>query len=224
MSSHRHERWMGDLSRKMGIGGNVDFTQARVGQTLHVPCERGHKVDVHLPSRMPPEAVCKKMLRDGWSMGTHLLCPKHAKPKRKFTPAEVPQKEEIEMPPASNPPHPVELPAPAVLVKTATPAAGKAKRMVYMALEDYYDEATKRYKAGHSDATIAKTVNLSEKAVREIREESFGPLGEPAELGDLREACKTMRETVNTGVAELRQAIHALELKIDRIAEKNGWK
>jgi hypothetical protein len=73
------DRWRAEVGRK--IGHVLDFTPTRVGQTLHVPCARGHKVDVEINKPMPPEAVTRKMLHDGWTIGNRLLCPEHARKK-----------------------------------------------------------------------------------------------------------------------------------------------
>jgi len=78
------ENWHRNVALKIGVGGAVDFTPARVGQTLHIPCSHGHTVDFRVNSRMPPEVVAKKMIQKGWTVGSKLTCPEHSrKPKKK---------------------------------------------------------------------------------------------------------------------------------------------
>lgn len=104
-----------------------------------------------------------------------------------------------------------------------TPAAGRARRLVYMALEDYYEEDRKAYKPGHSDASIAKDCGVSEACVKQIREESYGPLAVPVDLsGVLAEVRKLKREAEAAHKTEM-EAIEACEERIDALIAKNGW-
>lgn len=72
------EDWGRNVALKIGIGGLLDYTPTRVGQTLHLPCSRGHTVDFHINKRMPPELVCKKLMHMGWTIGSKLVCPEHS--------------------------------------------------------------------------------------------------------------------------------------------------
>jgi ribosomal protein L37AE/L43A len=65
----------------------------------------------------------------------------------------------------------------------ASDAAKKAKRLIYQALEDYYNETTKAYRNGKSDKSVADEVGTSEAFVRQIREQDFGPL---IDIGEMR--------------------------------------
>jgi hypothetical protein len=68
--------WMEKVTRKIGMGGSVDFTTTAVGQTLHIPCRQGdHFVDFPIPAHLPPDIVVKKMLAAGWTVGNHPKCP-----------------------------------------------------------------------------------------------------------------------------------------------------
>lgn len=67
----------------------------------------------------------------------------------------------------------------------ASDAAKRAKRMIYMALEDYYDESKKCYKNGKTDKAIAEEVGASEAFVRQIREADFGPISQPIAVDQL---------------------------------------
>jgi len=214
------DNWPRAVAHRIGMGGLVDFTTTKVGQTLHVPCKRGdHVVDFSITGNMPPDFVAKKMMQAGWTVGSKIICPDCSRKKK--APAAAPAQEEMTM--ATEPlPAGVELPPPAVGPR-ASPAAGKAKRLVYMALEDHYDENAKGYRPGHSDKTIATACGISEAAVKQIREESYGPLGEPIDVREFREALAGCRTDINAGADAARQAVRTLELRLDALVKKNGW-
>ena len=77
--------------------------------------------------------------------------------------------------------------------------------MVYMALEDYYDEAKKAYKPGYSDKKISEETGASEAIVAQIRQQDFGPLGPPSEF------------------AEIYASVTELKARLDKLAVANGW-
>lgn len=66
--------WHSSFARRIGVSG-IEYTPAGVGQTLHIECSHGHLADVRVEKRMPQEAVVKKMLRAGWTLGHKLTCP-----------------------------------------------------------------------------------------------------------------------------------------------------
>lgn len=201
--------WPNAVARRLGLGGSVDFTTTRVGQTLHIPCRgqgrhRPHVVDVTISPGQHPDAVAKKLLNDGWTIGRRLMCPNTHK-KRK----------ERAMPENQN-----EAP---IVTPTPSPAAGRARRLVYMALEEYYDEARKNYRPGRSDASIAKECGVSETLVRTIREESYGPLATPSELAAVLAQVEEFKRQAAAQYEAHKETALELEKKIDEIVRKNGW-
>ena len=63
--------WARTTAHRLGLGGQIEFTVAAVGQTLHVLCKKGaHVVDVPIAARQHPDAIAKKMLHDGWVIGS----------------------------------------------------------------------------------------------------------------------------------------------------------
>ena len=235
--------WPGAVARRIGIGGEIQFTNARCGLTLHVPCRghgrhKPHVVDVHIAPGQNPEAVAKKLLKEGWTIGHRLMCPDT---QRKKAIKKMQEKESVEMPPSDLKQRAISSTSDIALIgadlatqASPTQAAGRARRLVYMALEDYYDEAHRAYKPGHCDATIAKECGVAETVVKTIREESFGPLAEPSELKGLRDvllaAGQTLNETTERCVAEVREAaktygktIEDVDRRLTLMARKNGW-
>lgn len=75
----RADNWARTTALKLGLGGVIDYTPARVGQTLHLPCKHGHLVDFFVKSRVPPEAISKMLLKEGWTTGHKLTCPEHSR-------------------------------------------------------------------------------------------------------------------------------------------------
>ncbi|WP_375188469.1 hypothetical protein [Sphingobium yanoikuyae] len=118
------EGWAQSLAARIGMGGTIDFTPARVGQTLHLPCAGGggHKVDVRIGPNQHPDAVAKKLLAEGWSLGNKLRCPRHT---RKGVKAALGNgtafDREGSLSAPESLPQGVELPPPAVAVKPLTP-------------------------------------------------------------------------------------------------------
>lgn len=198
---------------------------------MHLPC-RGwgrlhapHIVDVPIAPGQNPEAIAKKLLNMGWTIGRKLRCPDAHKRKEPIMAAQ--DTRERAMGTSSD----IALAAAAPIV---SPAAGRARRLVYMALEEYYDEIKRAYKPPNSDASIAKECNVSEQLVANIREESYGPLAEPNEVKALRDlllaASQTLTETTERCVREVRAAastygktLEDVDRRFTNLARKNGW-
>ena len=120
--------WAKETARRLGIG-ELSFTTTRIGQTLHIPCARGHIVDLTVAPGSHPAMICKKMLNAGWTFGNHLLCPDHPQGRKKAKPAPE-SKEPAQM--ATTPPSTPKADA----APAPTDAAKRAHRLVMMALED----------------------------------------------------------------------------------------
>lgn len=287
MSSAPVTNWPRAMAKRLGIGGDVEFTRAAVGQTLHLYCGAGdHIVDVHIAARQHPDAVAKKLLASGWVMGSKLKCPKHSRrkaadskanktrllsdtaprsavlshaadkilageyliktkapdpgdelvetnrwqrrvigkikrlPKDKPTPPKKPdiikaakaaEQEGKTMPEASQ--------------KPAVPsdAAKKAKRMVFLLLEEQYDENKKCYRPGWDDKKIATESGAHVKVVEDTRVEFFGPLGEPAELTALRNEFAAHRQDAEAKIKAINDSISSMQSRFTRLCVKNGW-
>lgn len=94
----RSANWGPAIAKRIGMSGDLEYTMTKVGQTLHLPCARGHIVDFPITGGIPPEVVVKKLLQRGWTVGHKPVCPKHSrkrKPEREQGKAE-------EMPKAAN--------------------------------------------------------------------------------------------------------------------------
>lgn len=80
--------------------------------------------------------------------------------------------------------------------------AMKKQRMLYTLLEDHYDEDRSAYTDDWTDAKIAEQVGLSTAHVAEIREASFGPIGDPA-VTALEARIEALRKEVAADHADL---------------------
>jgi hypothetical protein len=218
--------WPKAVAHRIGLGGEVLFTNARCGVTLHLPC-RGwgkhapHTVDVKIPPGQNPEAVARKLLAQGWRIGHRLVCPDSRKKKEK----QMPPSETRMAAMASTAD-----PALAAGMSSPSPAAGRARRLVYLALEDYYDEVKRGYKPPHSDASIAKECGVAEQLVKSIREESYGPLAVPGELAEvkreiagLEQRCKDVQSDATSRLATIARDVGTLATRLESICKKNGW-
>lgn len=176
-------------------------------------CEAFENMPVTSKTAMPPEMIVKRMQARGWVMGhrrRHDLCPKCATKK-----ASAPKVTRIadyiaEMPKPKEPPMPIEQPR--------KPTRDE-KRLIVLAIEDHYDDATHSYAAGWSDDKIAADLNVPRKWVSDLREEFYGPVVDP-ELAELERKVKSLStdlEAATAVIQEIRRALHDLK---ERIAKK----
>lgn len=222
--------WHAKAGRAIGIGA-LDYTPTRIGQTLHLPCARGHRVDFTLNTRLPPEVLAKKLLQKGWTIGSRLLCPKHSTKTKAPTPAPQEEIEDMKQMNVIS----IEQKALQVPVTQATPAssdaARSAKRAAMQWLDEAFDVTKGQYNSGVSDDTIAKETGLAPAKVKELREEFYGALKVPSELDALmREMAGiyTRLEQMNAEHSARHEAIvaaaNAIDARIESLAKLNGWK
>lgn len=58
--------WEADLSRRLNIGGLIEFDKTTIGKTLHVPCAVGkHLVDFKIRANLDPNGAVKQMVATG---------------------------------------------------------------------------------------------------------------------------------------------------------------
>ena len=183
------------------------------GVVIEIPCTGGHFVSEEFDMRMPPDKARKHLISKGWQIAARrATCPQHM---HKDKPMSEPK---VEQPERSD-------------------AAKRARRMIYMALEDYYDESQKRYKAGWSDQRIADETGASVQFVASIREDDFGPSGEPPEIAEFRERLAKFEEDAQRIIAadalatkriadnldNLKNDLAGLKVELARLVRLNGW-
>ncbi len=203
-------------------GSDVRNRAGATGVIVTVPCQHGHVVETSFDTRFPPDKIARQLRNMGWVLGNNrATCPEHGKKEKPVTEPKT-LAEQLE---------------PAVSTAQRSDAAKRAKRMIYMALEDYYDDAKHCYKQGQSDAKIADDHGVSVEFVRKIREEDFGPLAEPAEITEFRQSVRKLdqrldtltreeanvREGFDAAVASLRSDIADINSDLMRLTRKNGW-
>ena len=161
-----------------------------------------------------PEIVIGKFKQKGWAF-------RHRKPI--CNACQRPAKEETVKPdtPTLRAVPPAPKPEP-------TDAAKAMRRLAYVAIEDGYDEAAKRYKAGYTDASIAKDVGCLEKLIADIREQFFGPAAppEPPEIAELRAAIEQRTAELTEAretLARIDGDLGAMRFKFDGLCERFGW-
>lgn len=274
MTSRPVANWPRAMARRLGMGGDIQFTRAAVGQTLHLPCHAGdHIVDVHIAANQHPDAIAKRLLAQGWTVGTKLKCPDHSRRAPKKNPkktrllseaaphsvrlshiadqilnGDIKLKVVDEFPdedgdftrnqrcvfkritddkpvrPTAEKKEPKKMPeAKQTPVAVPTEAAKRAKRMVYLMLEENYDDVQKRYRAGWNDSKISTETGAHINLVLSVREESFGPLGEPQEFSDLRAMLDAQKQDAEAKIADIKRGLQALETRFNAVCMKNGW-
>lgn len=171
----------------------VKITYPRGSMVARLECAScGSHADWQIPGRVPPERIRKYFIGEGWIVKRRPVC------------KQCSEKKEPKVATNNN--------AKPVIAFPNTDAAKKNKRLVIVALEDYFDETKRQYKDGKSDKAVAEELNLAPAFVGQVREEFFGKLAEPDEVGDLR------RE-----INELHAGIAALEGKLTALIKRNGW-
>lgn len=214
------DNWAKATARRLGLGGEVDLTPARVGVTLHLPCARGHIVDFKVDRGLNPEGVAKRMLAKGWTMGHRLICPKHSRKKKGEA---RPAADEIAEGITEHEEEKVEMAKEPAAAAAASDAAKEAKRLTFLALGDAYDTTAKRYKKDWNDKRVSDESGLAEAAVITLREEFFGPLGEPSELAEIRDAIAELNSQEAASRAHFDQQMKTLTGRFERLCTKHGW-
>lgn len=191
----------------------LDLLRDESGRFARAECAVcGAHEDQRISEPLPTPSALKKQFA-GWRFRTKATCLTCLKPPRKMPtkPEKAPfriNKHTTEKPAMSR--------TVAQLVTPANPqpteAAKKAKRLVYQALEDYYDDVRKQYRTGNSDESVAKETGAAVEFVRSIREADFGPLGPPSEL-----------EALKIEVIQMGREVSEIHEKIERLYKRNGW-
>lgn len=165
-----------------------------VGNKARIECNQcGAHEDWKLDAFPPPEILKKHFIMRGWDLARRSRCPTCAAKKEKPKMSIVP------------------MPKPEPVIAN-TDAAKKNKRLVVVALEDYYDESTNRYRDQFDDVSVAKELGLSPAFVASVREEFYGKMAEPDEVTALRGE-----------VSKLMMAAQEINSKLDGMAKRNGW-
>lgn len=226
----------------------VDRTSAH-NVLLIIECNEGHDVEVGFNQMFPPEIVRKKLMHAGWDCHHGAKCPAcvrkpkpiHKKPDLKVVPPapSVPAndhpapQQEIEVMQNQSSTSTVAIAAATATAQETTAKAKAARRQVLQWLDESFDitgEDQGRYKAGVTDASIAKETGCSEKAVVEIREEFYGKLAKPreldnilAEVGSLLLAADQLEKNAIAEAGVLRGKATDLQKRLDKISRDNGW-
>lgn len=253
--------WESKVALALGVG-SIGWVNSRLSDTgvrgvLTVPCSRGHDVDIEMPTKFPHDVIKKKLIAKGWVFhGSKPVCAacveadkktSPAKPKLTVVPTEPPV-EQDNQPEVPEKEVPMETSVTAIAAASAQPSptakAKAARRQVMQWLDESFEltgPEKGRYKAGITDASIAKETGCSEEAVKKIREEFFGVLDRPHELdvimvevGNLRaaadqldkEATAAANNLIANAKAEakvIRDKATALTERLARISREQGW-
>lgn len=169
--------------------GPIELLSRQGGVTARLTCDQCGVHDAWNLVKLPEPGVIKRHFTvRGWDMKKSAKCPQCQENNRKRKVTGI-------KPTTSEPP------------KEPSEAAKRAKRLIYQALEDYYDEQKKCYKNGKSDKAVADEVGASEAFVRQIREADFGPLVKPFSPEEIADYYNMMAGSIH----ELSQALTGLK-------------
>jgi hypothetical protein len=162
--------------------GRWDHKQRKHITVQEITCSKCSRVDELQGGSgsqpKPTEFVGKYFQREGWVLGSTRawdVCPSCVKKSAK---ANKPDKTE----PTNVVPIQPQKDAPMTVTQLASPPPQPSKtdkRVIILKLEDCYLGEDKGYDAGHSDASVAKELNVPAKWVADVREELFGPALDP---------------------------------------------
>ena len=179
-----------------GLVPLADGGRLRVAMTCHICGATDHWTAAQM---VGPQTAIPKVIHMGWRADGKVTCPsciaaKRNKPARKV----VPMKAVAAIPTTA----PVDL-----------DQGKKHKRLTILALEDYYDEAARRYREGRSDKTVADELDLAEGFVAKVREEFYGAMAEPDDIATFR----FQIDSLQTSLDELKSTFAST-------CQRNGWK
>lgn len=174
-----------------GLVPEMQGGRLRVGMTCHICGTTDHWTAAQL---VGPQTAIPKVIHMGWSVDRKLTCPACIEAKRKVVPMKLVT--------------PVAEAAPVDLGQMK-----KNKRLVIAALEDYFDEASRRYREGKSDKDISEELGLSEKFVSTVREEFFGSIAEPEDIATFRAQLDAAK-----------QLVADLDRQLVGLCQRNGWR
>lgn len=220
--------------------GRTDRSYARLGFTArHVQGQPGLLYVIQCkvcplpfewqsPRPVPVEVLRHRFATKGWQLGKRVLCPDHfhsPRERKNGMPKESPMATAITAAAeALNPPAAPAAPCDGkTAAEQASDRARAAKRTVMQWLDEAFNIERGQYRAGISDATIAKEAGLAEAAVKALREDFYGPLKQPREIEHLKAETLSMREKVNRSLVAMQTEIDALDAKLGELASKNGW-
>lgn len=238
--------WISAVARRLGLPQNPTYAISRNGFTFQIPCSHGHTVSVEVPRNKSPDAVAKDMIQSGWKLGSKTCCPQHANTPAPAVPVvekaedgkefahafakAITELEETkkEQTPMATAPIPT---TPAPTKPAAAPAAPvpyvavdkKTQRLIMQALEDYYCETEERYKAPHTDASVAEEVDAPVEAVSRIREEFFGPLTvkEDPAITAFRTELEEGKAQLATLIAKINEIVDKLDTDFLKLCEED---
>jgi hypothetical protein len=169
--------------------GPIELLSRQGGVTARLTCDQCGVHDAWNLVKLPEPGVIKRHFTvRGWDMRKSAKCPQCQENNRKRKVTGI-------KPTTSEPP------------KEPSEAAKRAKRLIYQALEAYYDEQKKCYKNGKSDKAVANEVGASEAFVRQIREADFGPI----EIDGLAIKAKIVRSRMVSDNAWMKQVNEILD-------------
>lgn len=160
--------------RHVEIAGQFGIEKRRLSPTAKRPfwvitCGCGHKLVKGWKNNMPPDQMVKWLNQQGWAIAQHETptCPTCKQEQTQMNRMKTKPEEDVNL-------------------------DARTVRRLFAAIEAVFDEATLRYREGHSDATVARDMGLPLTTVIEVRKEAFGELAEDPELTEIRSEAQAL--------------------------------
>lgn len=227
-----HRRYNRDLAIALRQPGEIEARNIGPGKVEYeLPCSGCGTVKMTTANWWSTQTFARNLADRGWETGRKMKCPDCVAKDA----AAKPVKETKAM---NKPAAPQPATAMAAALTDAgiqpvdrSPEARKAHRAIIGWLEEAYDEPAQRYRAGFTDATIAKEAGAAEAYVAKVREEFFGPLGEPTEvtelrieIGELVDKASILLRDAQAAANDLMAKATELTGRLDTLVKRNGWK
>lgn len=145
-----------------------------------------------------PELMVRNMRKQGWRVGggASPLCPECRSSK--------PEESQMSKDAATSPPQVGPNP--------------KIARKIFGLLDESFDEATGRYRAGYSDERIAKEADTAIELVVRLRRGAYGELAEDPRVTDLRDEIELLRLEVEEAGAGFKTRLEQLDRRLDGLS------
>lgn len=192
--------------RKFLIASVYHGEQRRSAYRIECSQCGAHDDFVHTSARRPPDKAAEQAFRKrGWLIGRraqHDLCPACIKATAKTL--NEPPKEEIKAMKADPPPE----------------MTREDKRVINLKLHEVYEGETTGYAKGWSDRKVAEELGVPRAWVAQVRDELFGPAGEPEEIAKLATEHASLVKRLDDAHAQilnLKSSAADLAKAIDRV-------
>lgn len=195
---------------------NLVSTRRRTWRASCSKCNSHHEIDFS-PSTPNPEMIFKRFRQAGWTLAKRhkTTCPDdHRKVKPVANRTDNPPMHASDAVGSGYKGMAGNSDTPAVAIVPGDP---KLARKLFALLDEVFDDKSRTYAKGQSDATVAHALSVSETYVKKVREEAYGKIAEDPVLAEIRKELRSLEEdsrTLTTMLNEQNKKINSLTMKL----------